>query len=150
MKYLWLSLLILASCANRGVDDNAGENAKPRTGSSTSENLTLVEAYQKTTTGGKEREDGKHTSTAYSIVLLKGKDVIIEGVYLFGEGKDFEAVDYEGKHYIIIQVYPEAKDQVRGDMIQTADAASIFYKENNVKKYLGIPKFQVKEAVIGN
>jgi hypothetical protein len=150
MKYFWIAILFFSACAIRSIDEGQTTDAKPQMNSSTSKNLSLLEAYQKTSTGGKEREDGKHTSTSYSIVLFKEAQVSIEAVYLFGEEKSFETVDYEGKFFIIIQVFPEAKEQVRGEMIQSANAADIYYLENGVKKVLGVPKFFLKDAVIGN
>jgi hypothetical protein len=150
MKHLWFLLAIFASCSNRGVDNQTSDKAKPQINLITSIHITLLDAYQKTTTGGKERADGKHTSTSYTMVLLKGAQVSLEKVYLFGEKRDFETVDYEGKFYLIIQVFPEEKDQVRGERIQTVNAADIFYMENGVLKNLGVPKFFTKDAVIGN
>lgn len=149
MRYLLIALILLSSCADRTIDQQA-KNGIEQMSSSNADGLRLLDAYQKTTTGGMERIDGKHTSTSYTMVLIKGEQVRIDEVYLYGEKKDFEAIDYEGKFYIIVQVYPEAKEQLKGDLIQTSNAADIFYVEKGVNQILTVPKFFVKEAVIGN
>lgn len=150
MKYLIIVMLLLSACANRGVDSEQKKEAKPQVSVTSTSSFQLLDAYQKTSTGGMERADGKHTSTSYSMVFLKSEDVLVDKVYLYGEKRDFEAFDHEGKFYIVIQVFPEAKDNVKGEMIQSANAADVYYTENGSSKVLGVPKFIVKEATIGN
>jgi hypothetical protein len=149
MKYLWIAFIMLSACANRATDKNEN-HAKLLNEFTTSEGLSLLDAYQRTITGGKENSNGMHLTTAYTVVFLKDENIKIERVFLFGEQKEFEFFHHEGKSYVVVQTYPEAEDQVIGEMIQTDNVFDVFYNEAGIRKVLAVPKFFIKEPIQGN
>lgn len=145
MKYLWMLIVLLSACANRSVDQKETKS----TSYTVNKGIELLETYQRTVTGGMEREDGKHTSVTYTMVFLKSDEVQIETVYLYGEKRTFESFVYEGKFYVTIKVYPNAEEKLEGEMIQSSAAADVYYLENEQQKLLQIDEFPVKEAIQG-
>ncbi len=141
MKYLMLVLIILSACANKGIDSK-----KATVSAQQAEGLSLIDAYQKTVTGGKEKDDGTHTSTNYSMVLAKADGAEVNMVYLYGEQMDFESFNYEGKFYIIVKFFPEVHKTEMGEMITTRSAADVFYDFKGDAKVLKVESFRINDA----
>lgn len=148
MKYLMIALLLLCSCANKTISSSSSKTGNEKVSANKS-GLALIDAYQQTVTGGKEKDDGTHTSTTYSMVVKKDKGTELQNVYLFGERKDYEAFEYEGKFYIIVKVFPEFPEQEKGQMISTDAAADVYFNKGGETRVLSVPSFRIKESTQG-
>lgn len=143
MKYFLIAFLFLSACSNKAVSKQAVPEAQLE-----EEGLILIEAYQRFTSGGKERADGKQASTNFSIVTKKKDEVTIESVLIYGIEHPYEGFEYEGQFYLMSKVYSDANMESMNS--QTEVPGKVLYTFNGEAKQLIIEEFEIKEPVTGN
>jgi len=138
MKKLLMILILFSSCSNgRGLIKN---RKNP---------LVLNEAYSQYVIGGKESDDGTHSSNNYVFEFNEIEDLEITGVWIDKTAYKFESFYYEGKFYVSAKVYNNnTSNVVDMKMPFTSKArAIIMYRKNDKNHYLEVEEITEKSSV---